>query len=375
MKISILGLRGLPSSYGGYETAIRELAPRFVDRGHQVTVYCRSPLFREQPSKYLGVDLVYLPSLEHKTVSTLSHSFLSMLHAVGNNADIIFTVNAANGIWGVFPKLCGRKSVLNVDGMEWLRPKWNSIAKWFFRTSAQLGTKFYDAIITDAEEMHRLYAQQFGIDTDYIANGANIEHSVDPAVIREFGLTPNNYYLIASRLIPDNNAAVIVEGLVKSNTKKLLAIVGGADYRGNMVERKYIDQIRALADDRVKLLGHISDQEKVIELHCNAFAYIHGHQHGGINPALLKALGCGNFVLANNTPFNAEVLDNGTYGILFDMTPTAITNLINSVELNLTIPEGFRAKARQRIIERFTWERIADQHLELFQKVIGKQYR
>ena len=175
MKIAIIGVRGMPSSYGGLETFVAELAPRLVERGNEVTVYCRSSLYKQKPPTFRGVRLKYFPSIEHKAFSTLSHSLLSIIHASFSKFDVIFVVNAANGFWGVIPKLSGRRSVLNVDGMEWLRPKWNGFARWFFRASARFGTKTYDAIVTDAEEMHRLYAEQFGIKSQYIAYGANIE--------------------------------------------------------------------------------------------------------------------------------------------------------------------------------------------------------
>jgi glycosyltransferase involved in cell wall biosynthesis len=370
MKIAVLGIRGYPSSYGGYETFIGELVPRLINKGHEVTVYCRKQLYDQRPKQYEGVNLIYISSIEHKIFSTLSHSFFSILHASFHKYDIVLVANAGNGIFGFIPKIFGRKAVLNVDGMEWLRPKWNTFAKRFFKFSARLGTKFYDAIVTDAEEMHRLYAQTFGINSTYIAYGANIESSTNPEILKQYGLEPNNYYLIASRLVPDNNADIIIKGFVQSDTKKYLAIAGGADYKGNTTEQNFIRNIKSIANDRVKFLGHISNQRHIIELHCNAFAYLHGHQFGGINPALLKALGCGNVVLANNTPFNAEVLKNGEIGLLFEKNWESVAQKINFIENNRPLYEEFKIKAKQRIIDDFSWEKITNQYEELFMKII-----
>ncbi|MDG6998479.1 MAG: DUF1972 domain-containing protein, partial [Nitrososphaerota archaeon] len=325
MRIAIIGVRGMPSSYGGLETFVAELAPRLVTRGQDVVVYCRKSLYQERPERFKGVGLRYLPSIEHKSFSTLSHSLLSIVDASFSNFDVVFVVNAANGFLGVFPKLTRKKSVLNVDGMEWLRPKWNKAAKWFFKTSARFGTKLYDVIVTDADEMHRLYAEEFGIKSKYIAYGANLENSVDPATLDKYKLRQGDYYLIASRLIPDNNADIIVEGFVKSGSRRYLAIAGGADYKGNSVEREFLEKLKRLANDRVVFLGHVNDPREVVELHCNAFAYVHGHQYGGINPALLKALGCGNLILANATPFNREVLAEGEYGVLFEQNAESVS--------------------------------------------------
>jgi len=373
MKIAIIGIRGLPSTYSGYETFIAELAPRLVSRGHQVAVYCRSSLFKERLTEYQGIKLVYTPSIEHKAFSTLTHSLFAVLHAsLSRRYDLLLVVNAANGMFGIIPKILGPKSVLNVDGMEWLRPKWNSLAKFIFKNSARLGTKFYDEIVTDAEEMHRLYAQQFGIDSIYIAYGANIETSEHPEVLQKYGLEKNGYYLIASRLVPDNNADIIVEAFAKAKSRHILAIAGGANYKGNTVESAFLEKLKSIGNERVKFLGHVDSIEHVKELHCNCFAYVHGHQFGGINPSLLKALGYGNAILALNTPFNAEVLDNGRYGMLFEKNADDLAGKMNLLESSPDMVENFRRIARDRIRERFTWERITDEYLRLFQQLTEK---
>ncbi len=371
MKIGILGIRGLPSSYSGYETFVGELAQRLVQRGHEVTIYCRAALYDERPAEYEGMKMKYLPSLEHKFLSTLTHTALSVVHATFSGYDVILAVNAANGMFGFIPRLFGRKCVLNVDGMEWLRPKWNRIGKWVFKTSARLGTWFYNEIVTDADEMHRLYAREFGIDSTYIAYGANIETAQRPEVLAEYGLAPLGYYLIASRLIPDNNADLIVEAFVKSGSPLTLAIAGGADYAGNKIEQAFLDRLKTLANERVKFLGHISKTGHIRELHCGSYAYLHGHQFGGINPSLLKALGYGNLILALDTPFNREVLDSGNFGILYEKRVDHLSECMKEIEAKPERAEAFRRKAPDRIRERFTWDRIADEYLALFHRVIG----
>jgi glycosyltransferase involved in cell wall biosynthesis len=372
VKIGVLGLRGLPSTYSGYEAILSELGPRLVLRGHEVTVYCRSSLFPEKPPEWQGVKLRYMGSLEHKVASTLSHSLFSILDAVRRDFDLIFVVNAANGMFGIIPRLARVPSVLNVDGMEWLRPKWNSLAKFVFKNSARLGCLFYNEVVTDAEEMHRLYAKNFGIDSTYIAYGANIDPSANPDVVRQYGLEPGNYYLIASRLVPDNNADLIVKAFVDSGSPKFLAIAGGADYKGNTIEQRFLDGLKQTANDRVKFLGHVGSSDHVKELHCNCFAYLHGHQFGGINPSLLKALGFSNCVLALDTPFNSEVLDAGRYGILWKKDPGHLTQLIKDLEADPQRAEDFRRRAPDRIRERFTWDQITTQYEDLFQSLIKK---
>jgi glycosyltransferase involved in cell wall biosynthesis len=373
VRIAILGLRGLPSTYSGYEAFLSELGPRLAQRGHEVTVYCRKSLFPERPTEWRGVRLVYTTSMEHKVASTLSHSLVSICAATAGPYDLVFVVNAANGMFGIIPRLAGRPSVLNVDGMEWLRPKWNALARFIFKNSARLGCLFYDRVVTDAEEMHRLYARDFGIDTDYIAYGANIEGSQHPEVLEKYGLKPGGYYLIASRLVPDNNADLIVKAFVKSNSAKVLAIAGGADYRGNTVEQQFLDGLKREANDRVKFLGHIGVTDDVKELHCNCHAYVHGHQFGGINPSLLKALGYGNCVLALDTPFNSEVLDGGRYGVLWKKNADDLARLMSELEADPARAQKFRELAPQRIEERFTWDKITTEYEELFTSLLKKR--
>lgn len=373
MKIAILGLRGLPSTYSGYEAIMTELAPRLVQRGHEVTVYCRSSLFPEKLPEWRGVKLRYIPSIEHKVASTLTHSFLSILDASLRSFDIVFVVNAANGMFGFVPRLLGKPSVLNVDGMEWLRPKWNSMAKFIFKNSARLGCYFYNKVITDAEEMHRLYAREFGIDTVYIAYGANIATNTATDGVRNYGLVPREYYLVLSRLVPDNNADTIVKAFVKSGSKKILAIAGGADYRGNELEKKFREDLIAASNDRVKFLGHIGSPELVQELHANSYGYIHGHQYGGVNPSLLTSLGSGSCVLALNTPFNSEVLDGEHYGMLWKKDPEDLARLITKVDENPQLAEEYRQRAPDRIRERFTWEKITSDHEDLFKSLVKRR--
>ena len=366
-------MRGIPSSYSGYETFIGELAPRLAARGHQVTVACRRSLFPTRPEVWNGVRLRYLPSFEHKAFSTLSHSWLAMRAAVRARPDVILAVNAATGLFASIPRRRGVPLVVNVDGMEWLRPKWNRLARRLFLQGARLACRYADAVVTDAEEMHRLYARQFGIDSDYIAYGATPAEVSNPEAVRSLGLEPDRYVFVAGRLVPDNNADLVVGAYRHVRTAFTLAVAGGADYRGNAAERAYFDRLASLADGRVRFLGHVHDRGVFQALCAHSFAYVHAHQYGGVNPSLLQALALGCMVLALNTPFNAEVLDNGRYGVLFDRGPDALAAALQTLcdRPDLTAP--YRQRARDRIRERFTWERIADQYERLLLRVARRE--
>lgn len=370
MRIHILGLRGIPSSYSGYETFIGELAPRLAGRGHDVTVYCRRSLFPERPAEWRGAKLVYLPSLEHKSFSTLSHSFLAMKRAVSTAPDVILAVNAATGWFSWMPRRRGIPLVINVDGMEWLRPKWSGLGRLMFLNGARLACRFATSIVTDAEEMHRLYAEQFGVDSVYIAYGANMTYACNPDSVRQYGLIPGRYFLCAGRLIPDNNADLIIEAFRRVEGEWKLAVAGEADYKGNRKERRFHEHLKSLADSRVVFLGHVQEPTTFNELLCSSFAYVHGHEYGGINPSLLQALGAGCMVLALKTPFSIEALDSGAYGMLYEKKPDDLAGRMRKLCDQPVAAAGFRAKARHRIVERFSWNLIAEQYEELLLRLV-----
>jgi glycosyltransferase involved in cell wall biosynthesis len=356
----MLGSRGIPHTYSGYEVFIGEVGPRLVERGHEVTVYCRKSLFRERPKTHKGVHLIYLPSIETKTMETLTHTLVSMCDVMTRRIDVIFVVNVANAFHCLVPRLVGKRVAINVDGLDWKRDKWGPLAKKYLYWNAKyVGRICPKGVVTDAPEMQRIYLEEFGTRSVSIAYGANIERSSEPEVVREYGLEPFQYYLILSRMVPENNADLIVRAFERLRTSRTLAIAGDANYRSAFVER-----LKQTRDGRVRFIGHIGNPDHVKELHCNAYAYVHGHSLGGTNPSLLTALGSGNCVLALNTPFNAEVLQD--YGILFEHDPLDLAVQLQHIEDHPAVAARYRTRAPRRIREAYTWEKITDQYEELF---------
>jgi glycosyltransferase involved in cell wall biosynthesis len=363
----MLGSRGIPHTYSGYETFLGEVGPRLVERGHDVLVYCRRSLFREKPKSYKGVRLIYLPSVETKTMGTLTHTLVSMGHVLFRAVDVIFVVNIVNGFHCILPRMLGKYVAINVDGLDWKRGKWGRLGKSYFYWNAKcVGKICPKGVVTDAHEMRRIYLEEFNTPSVSIAYGANIETSEDPGAVTQYGLEPFGYYLVASRLVPENNADLIVRAFEQVKTRRQLAIAGAANYRS-----AFVDRLKQTKDARVTFLGHVGNAEHVKELHCNAYAYVHGHSLGGTNPALLKALGYGNCVLALGTPFNREVLEN--YGILFENDPMDLASKLQAVEEHPEIAAKYRLRAPHRIKEAYTWEHITDQYEELFLQLASGQ--
>jgi glycosyltransferase involved in cell wall biosynthesis len=316
------------------------------------------------------MQLIYLPSWERKEMSTFSHTLLSMWDVLRRNADVLLICNVANGPFCLISKIFRQRTAINVDGLEWLRPKWGKWGKRYFHFAAHAAVRLCDVIVTDAEAMRQHYLQEFHADSVAIAYGANIETSEEPSLVRQYGLEPGHYFLVVGRMVPDNNMDLTISAFNQVQTDKLLAVVGGSPYRSEFV--KYIHR---LAGPQVRLLGQINDQKHVKELYCNAYAYIHGHQFGGTNPALLRALGYGNCVLALDTPFSREVLDGlgvreARYGLLFAKDPADLAEKIRFLIDHPEIRADYAHRAPNRIRERYTWEHITDAYERLFWRMV-----
>ncbi len=365
MRIGIIGSRGYPHVYSGYETFVSELAPRLVQKGHQVFVYCHRSLFMERPAFVNGVQLFYIPSIERKTLSQLSHTFLSTLHVLFRKLDVILYVNSANGPFGLFTKLFGKRTAINVDGLEWLRPKWKGLGAKYFKLASYLSTRLFDVVITDSERMAEVYKEEFESPSITIAYGEEPEFSVQPDLIKAYGLSPKDYYLVVGRLIPDNNADLIVRGFELTKTERKLVIVGGVPYQD-----EYAESVRNTEDRRIIFVGYVRNPGVLRELYCNSYAYVHGHEFGGTNPTLLKALGCGCTILALDTPFSREVLKGEKHGAYFRKDPENLASLVEAVDDDESFAQEKRRTARARIGESYTWEKIVGQYEKLFYEMM-----
>jgi glycosyltransferase involved in cell wall biosynthesis len=369
----MLGMWGMnvpQRHFGGFETGFSEIAPRLVDAGHRVTIYCRAGEYEPdwRVPEHKGVRLVYLPSPGGKNFSGVISTLLATLHArLFARHDLFFFVNVGMGHHCALARAMGKTVVMNVNGLDWTRAKWGPVARWYFRSAARMAIRVCNRLVTDAYAMQDFYRTQFQKDTTMIAYGAYVEASTNPTLIDQFGLSPDSYYLIASRLIPENNPDLIVDAFFVSGSAKKLVIAGGANY-DSPFHRK-LRELAAEHPDRLVLTGHINDQAVIKELHCNCFAYVHGHSVGGTNPALLKAMGYGNCILAFDTVFNREVL--GDTGVFWPKDRDALARAMRELESDPARVQSLRALPQRRILERYTWDKISQQYEELFLEVAG----
>jgi glycosyltransferase involved in cell wall biosynthesis len=343
------------------------LAERLILRDFEITVYCHKNLFKEYPKEVNGIKLVYISTIEKKSLSQFIHSFQSFIHATFKKYDLILAVNSANGPFGVLTKIFRKKTAINVDGLEWKRPKWKGVGAKYFYFASKLATKLFDIIITDSFEMEKIYKKEFGVNSTVIAYGANIRESKKPELIKKWNLTKDDYYLIVGRLIPDNNGVLIVEEFLRSDSVKKLVIVGDVPYKD-----EYAKNIKKTVDKRLIFTGYITNQDELAELYHNCFVYFHGHEYGGTNPAMLKALAYGCAVCALDTVFNREMLENGKYGVFFNKESGDLLNKIDELEKGNISVDDYKKRSRERIEKNYTWEKITNQYIELFNNLLKK---
>jgi len=351
MKIAIIGTRGYPYVYGGFETFVKELGERLVKKDVEVHVYCQSNLFEEKPKIVNGIYLHYIPTVNTKSLNQIIHSFLSIIHATFSRTDIILVVNLAAGPMGWIPKITGKKTMINVDGMEWLRPKWKGLGAVYFRLAARLATKLYDQIITDADAMRDVYLQEFKQESLVIAYGAPHFKKADPNLLKRFNVIPDDYYLIVGRLIPDNNADLIIKAYLESRSEKKLVVVGDVPYRD-----KYVEDLKKLAGEKVHFIGYVRNSDELMALYQNCFSYIHGHKYGGTNPAMLKAMSNNCAILALNTSFNREMLTNGKFGLLFDESTESIQECMRNLEKDEFLIKQLRSTVSSGLTDKYNWD-------------------
>lgn len=362
MRIAILGTRGIPANYGGFETFAEQLGTRLARRGHEVTVYGRKHYSKSQARIYKGVKLVILPTIRHKYFDTLVHTFLSAVHASTRRYDIILICNAANSLFALLPRLRGTPTLVNVDGLERNRRKWNWLGKKYYLLSEWLSTFIPSAIVTDAQVIQDYYATRYAKDSSMIAYGAEVERRAAPERLFRFGLQPNRYLLYVSRLEPENNAHLVIQAFRKVKTNLPLVIVGGAPYAD-----QYITKLKRTRDKRVRFLGFVFGED-YRALQQNAYCYIHATEVGGTHPALIEAMGAGNCALTLKTPENLEVI--GDAGIIFHTADDLAWQMQRVLNDPLIIGH-YRQLAMARVLRYYNWEQITDQYEDLLSQLAG----
>lgn len=365
MKIAILGTRGIPARYGGFETFAEKLAAGLSAHDHEVTVYCEAgDAFG--PKVYLGVKLRYVSSPSLGPLQTILYD-LKCLWSARKGYDVVYMLGYGAAPFCLIPRLWGTEVWINPDGLEWARAKWGFFAKCYFRMMEWSSICVASRIIADAESIAAHLAKRHGTmkNCSVIRYGCEVIDSPPFAdALAEWRLIPQSYYLIVCRLEPENHVQEIFQAFQRSSSRRELIVVGN-----HLADTSYVKNLHSLSDPRIRMIGTVYDQDKLTSLRYYSFAYMHGHSVGGTNPSLLEAMGCGNLVFAHDNPFNRETL--GSCGFYF-ANAEALTEAIQAAEENEGELARRREASRVRASADYRWADIVSQYLTLLAQVADR---
>jgi len=366
LHVALVGTRGVPARYGGFETAAEEIGRRLVERGLRVTVYCRTARDEPREQRFLGMELVHLPALRKRSLETLSHTGLSVGHLLAHRVDAAILFNAANSPWLPGLRAARIPVATHVDGLEWKRAKWGPSGQRYYRTAESLAVRWSDALIADAVGIQDYYRAEFGVPTELISYGAPRLADLPATRLAELGLEPQGYHLVVARFEPENHVDLVVEGYVASGAGLPLVVVGSAPYADD-----YTARVHALADGRVRLLGGVWDAELLDTLYAHARTYLHGHSVGGTNPSLLRAIGAGTATVAYDVGFNREVLrEDGRYFA----TPSDVAAQVEAAEAD---PDDCLRRGKALAVRAldYDWDVVADRYEDLARRLASRDLR
>lgn len=368
MKIALIGSRGIPARYSGFETFYEQLAVRLVERGHDVTVYNRSHFIKDIRDSYKGVRLVTLPSIPTKHLDTLTHTFVSSLHALVSRYDIAYYSIVGNSPLAWLPRVTGSRVLLNVDGEDWAREKWGAFARWYQLQCEKIACRSANVIIADAQEVRRRYRDKYRKESIFVPYGANIERSASSDLLAKWKLEPGEYIFYVGRFVPENAIDLLIRSFRTLKTRHKLVITGDAPY---MDEHKKHLYALASGDDRIIFTGYAFGDE-YRQLSSHALFYVQPSGVDGTRPALLDQLGFGNCVVVRDSVVNQEVVQRAGYTFDRANPEESLTGIMQELLEHPGKIARMKERARQRIHAYYNWDWITDFYLDLFKRMVDE---
>lgn len=370
MKIAILGTKGIPNNYGGYEQFAEYLSQRLVKRGHELTVY--NPSFHPfSGEEFKGVRILraYSPEKMIGGAANFIYDFLCLKDALKRDFDIIYEA----GYHSVAPayRLLGirnrRKPIIitNMDGLEYNRSKWSSATQQLIRVLERIAVKDSPFMISDNLGIREYYLTRFGRDSYFLPYGADPVENFDAGHLSKYGVTRQKYFILVARFEPENNIEMALDGFLAANSPIPFVVVGNHQTAyGNFLKKKY-------PDSRIRFVGGVYDKPVLDALRHYSAAYFHGHSVGGTNPSLLEAMACRTFILAHDNPFNRQVLFDSAF---YFNSANQVRDLLTQMdELRGVNAVKFADENDHRIRSTYNWDTIVSQHETLFEELITNQ--
>lgn len=366
MKIAILGTRGIPNHYGGFEQCAEYLAAGLIKRGFEVSVY-NSHNHPYQKKEWNGVEIIHCYDAENKlgTAGQFIYDLNCIIDARKRDFDVILQLGyTSNSVWGwLLPR---NKSIVttNMDGMEWKRTKYSRITRKFLQYAEKLGVKYSDYLISDSRGIQQYLRAKYKKQSVFIPYGAHLFNDHNAEVLNEFGVVAYNYDMLIARLEPENSIEIILDGVVKLKKKRSFLVVGNHQTAyGELLKKKYA------AHNEIKFVGGIYDIEKLNNLRYYSNLYFHGHTVGGTNPSLLEAMSSNSLICANDNPFNKYIL--GSDAMYFSSVDDVATHL-SSVKCSNVKHQQMILNNRKKIEEIYNWDIVIDQYANHFEQITGK---
>lgn len=363
LRIAMLGTRGVPARYSGFETCAEELGARLAGRGHEVTVYCRVPHVSYPARAYRGMRLVKLPTIRSKHLDTIVHTLLSSVHALGGRYDVALYFNVGVSPLTWIPRLARQRVVLNVDGLDWRRKKWGRLARGYIRACERGAARFPDRVVTDSRRVQQYYRERRGVSSAYIAYGAEPVALAPGPTLAGLGLEPGRYVLFVGRLVPENCAHHLVEAFTGLSTDLRCVIVGDAPY-----SEDYIANLRACADPRVLFTGYLFG-EGYRELLSNAHCFVETSEVGGTHPALLEAMAAACCVVVNDTPENLETIADAGFSYDGAMGASSLRSVLEGLLKDPALVADRARRGLDRVRRHYTWDAVTDAYERLFREL------
>ncbi|MFC1729712.1 DUF1972 domain-containing protein [candidate division KSB1 bacterium] len=357
MKIAILGTRGIPNEYGGFEQFAEKLSEGLVKKGMDITVYSvHHHSYRK--STWNGVNIIHKkdPVKLLKTAGQFMYDLRCIIDSRKHQYDIIYQLGyTSSSIWfWLHPKKA--KIITNIDGFEYERAKYNPMVQRFLRRAEKLAVKHSDILVADSVPIKNYIEKKFNINAVYIPYGSNLFTKPDPSVLPNYNLEADKYSLVIARFQTDNNFEMIIDGYLKSNQKNPLVLIGNYENKfGHYLQEKY-------SDKRLIYLGPIFNQGHLDNLRFFSKLYFHGHSAGGTNPSLLEAMGAGTLIAAHNNPYNKDVLGENAY---YFNSAIEIENLLNNLSKK-TEHQKWIDNNKELIKIKYNWDTITDTYYQFF---------
>lgn len=376
MKIAIIGSRGIPAKYGGFETFADGLSTRLAKKGYDITVSCEFEEPKTRIDNYNGVNLQYFPIKPPKSYFLRKFyeniSDIYFLLKLSRKNNIIYFLGTEVGMFLFIPKLLKRstKLMVNIDGVMWKRTKFNKLERWLLKINHYFATKFADIIIADAEEMKKYLDPKYRDKSVFIPYGVEEPKTVVWNKEKLKGLQyyskikdidAEKFWLVVARLEPENNIHIIMEGFSQSNSKYPLIVIG--DFTSTDYEKEIIYIIQNSSN--IHLIGSIYDLELLDMFRQNCLAYIHGHSVGGTNPSLLEAMIMENIIVAHDNGFNREVCHESS---LYFSNSNDLSKVIVTIESSIFEHRNLKKLSYKEVGNRYLWSNITKSYLEILRR-------